>query len=65
MNGSIVYLQDSLYQFFGDRYLIEEAKYAAVHDFLSAIILYSSDHRVLLYITCLKPPNIRKFHRSS
>ncbi|XP_067940341.1 uncharacterized protein [Watersipora subatra] len=40
--GSVL---DNLYQFFGDRYIMEEAKYAAVHDFLSAVIDFSRDHR--------------------
>lgn len=41
-------LQDNVYTFFGDRYIKEEAKFAAVHDFLSAVIMYSKDYRVSL-----------------
>ena len=39
-------LQDNVYLFFGDRYIREEAQYAAVHDFLSAVITYAKEHRV-------------------
>lgn len=35
-----------MYLFFGDRYIREEAQYAAVHDFLSAVITYAKEHRV-------------------
>ncbi|KAF6020060.1 hypothetical protein EB796_021653 [Bugula neritina] len=41
--GSVM---DNLYQFFGDRYIKDEAKFAAVHDFLSAVVSYSRTHRV-------------------